>query len=81
MRFKDGTPNQLTQSIVSPLQVKYVRNLMPMNFYAQDQWTRNRLTLQGGIRYDHMTVVPAIHTRRRRCSIRRDRRPGTTGAM
>jgi len=55
MRFKDGTPNQLTQSIVSPLQVKYVRNLMPMNFYAQDQWTRNRLTLQGGIRYDHMT--------------------------
>ena len=24
------------------------------HFYAQDQWTRNRLTLQGGVRYDHL---------------------------
>ena len=23
------------------------------SFYAQDQWTRSRLTLQGGVRYDH----------------------------
>jgi hypothetical protein len=35
------------------------------SFYAQDQWTVNRLTLQGAIRYDHPwsyfpeTVVPA----------------------
>jgi hypothetical protein len=55
MRFKDGAPNQLTQSIVYPFQVKYVRNLLPMNFYAQDQWTRGQLTLQGGVRYDHLT--------------------------
>jgi hypothetical protein len=27
--------------------------LNPFAFYAQDQWTRNRLTLQGGVRYDH----------------------------
>ena len=27
---------------------------MPTSFYAQDQWTRNRLTLQGGVRYDHI---------------------------
>jgi len=55
MRFNNGQPNQLTQSVVGGNQVKYTRNLLPMNFYAQDQWTRNRLTLQGGIRYDHMT--------------------------
>lgn len=55
VRMKDGVVNQLTQSIVSPFQVKYVRNLLPMNFYAQDQWTTGRLTLQGGVRYDHMT--------------------------
>src|SRR4029453_18930016 len=30
----------------------YVRNLIPTNFYAQDQWTIKRLTLQGGLRYD-----------------------------
>ena len=34
---------------------KYVRNLIPTNFYAQDQWTRDRLTLQGGVRYDSLT--------------------------
>ena len=55
IRMKDGVVNQLTQSIVSPFQVKYVRNLLPENFYAQDQWTHGQLTLQGGVRYDHMT--------------------------
>ena len=34
--------------------IKYVRNLIPTNFYAQDQWTINRLTVQGGIRYDSL---------------------------
>ena len=33
-----------------------MRNLIPTNFYAQDQWTRNRLTLQGGIRYDSLVT-------------------------
>ena len=28
------------------------RNLLPTSFYVQDTWTRNRLTLQGGVRYD-----------------------------
>jgi len=54
MRFRNGAPNQLAQSIVYPFQVKYVRNLLPMNFYAQDQWTSGRLTLQGGVRVDHL---------------------------
>jgi hypothetical protein len=54
MRFRDGVPNQLLETIAYPGNVKYVRNLIPTNFYAQDQWTRNRLTLQGGLRYDSL---------------------------
>jgi hypothetical protein len=53
-QFKNGIPNQLTEVIASPGSVTYVRNLLPANFYAQDQWTSNRLTLQGGLRYDHI---------------------------
>jgi hypothetical protein len=51
-RFRDGVPNQLTQTAVNPGDVKFVRNLIPTALYAQDTWTRNRLTLQGGLRYD-----------------------------
>ena len=43
----------------SPARIKIVRNLVPTSFYAQDQWTRDRLTLQGGIRYDwYLTNYP-----------------------
>ena len=52
--MRDGVPNRLTQTIVAPNSIKYVRNLIPTNFYAQDQWTRDRLTLQGGVRYDSL---------------------------
>ncbi|HEY3045779.1 MAG TPA: TonB-dependent receptor, partial [Vicinamibacterales bacterium] len=51
-RFNNGVPNQLTQTAVYPGTVKFVRNIIPTAFYAQDTWTRNRLTLQGGARYD-----------------------------
>lgn len=54
VRLRDGVPNRLTQTIVAPNSIKYVKNLIPNNFYAQDQWTRDRLTLQGGIRYDSL---------------------------
>jgi hypothetical protein len=54
IRMRDGVPNQLTQTVVVGGHVKYVRNLIPTNFYAQDQWTFNRLTLQGGLRYDSL---------------------------
>jgi hypothetical protein len=63
IRMRDGVPNRLTQVIVAPNSdnpqgnfpnPKYVRNLVPTSFYAQDQWTSGRLTLQGGLRYDHM---------------------------
>ena len=57
-RFSGGVPNQLTQTAqfggTGPSAVEFVRNLVPTSFYAQDQWTRNRLTLQGGLRYDHI---------------------------
>ena len=33
---------------------KYIRNLIPTNLYAQDQWTLNRLTVQGGLRFDSL---------------------------
>ncbi|MGH8247308.1 MAG: hypothetical protein ACREUU_12860, partial [Gammaproteobacteria bacterium] len=51
-RFRDGVPNQLTQTAVYPGTVKFVRNLIPTAFFAQDTWTSGRLTLQGGVRYD-----------------------------
>jgi hypothetical protein len=48
-RFNNGVPNQLTQSI-SP----WVNNARVawQGLYVQDQWTRNRLTLQGAARFD-----------------------------
>ena len=61
-RLKDGVPNRLTQTIVYPGGAKYVRNLLPTSFYGQDQWTAGRLTLQGGVRYDHLiSTYPESH--------------------
>jgi hypothetical protein len=54
IRTNNGVPNQLTQTSVVGGHIKYVRNLIPTNFYAQDQWTMSRLTVQGGIRYDSL---------------------------
>ena len=51
-RFNNGIPNQLNQTAVYPGTVKFQSNLNLMSFYAQDTYTRARLTLQGGIRYD-----------------------------
>ncbi|HKE85200.1 MAG TPA: TonB-dependent receptor [Vicinamibacterales bacterium] len=48
-RVNNGIPNQLTESI-SP----WVNNARAgwTAFYAQEQWTMGRLTLQGALRYD-----------------------------
>jgi hypothetical protein len=56
VRANNGRANRLTQVIAYPegINVKYVRNLVPTSFYGQDQWTTGRLTLQGGVRYDHL---------------------------
>jgi hypothetical protein len=51
-RFNNGVPNQLTQTAIFPGTVKYQRNILMTSFYAQDTYTRDRLTLQGGIRFD-----------------------------
>jgi hypothetical protein len=51
-RFNNGIPNQLNQTAVYPGTVKFQSNLHLMAFYAQDTYTRARLTLQGGVRYD-----------------------------
>ena len=48
-RFNNGVPNQLTQSIspwVNDARVAW------QGLFIQDQWTRNRLTLQGAARFD-----------------------------
>jgi len=59
VRLNSGAPNRLTQTIVNSTSAnpKYVRNLLPTSFYAQDQWTHSRLTLQGGIRYDYLLTT------------------------
>jgi hypothetical protein len=49
-RFNNGVPNQLTQT----LQPYETSSRVRYNaFYAQDQWTRGRLTLAGALRYDN----------------------------
>jgi hypothetical protein len=49
-RVNNGIPNQLTQSL-NPY--KTDSRTRYDAFYAQDQWTRGRITFQGAIRYDH----------------------------
>ena len=51
-RFNNGVPNQLTQRIGPSLSSNRV---VPHSIFAQDQWTRGRLTLQGGLRYEYVT--------------------------
>ena len=48
--FFAGTPISLTERI-SPHQ--WSNRTRFDAFYAQDQWTRRRLTLQGAVRYEH----------------------------
>jgi hypothetical protein len=50
-RFNNGVPNQLTQRL-GPTMTS--NRTVPDAFYVQDQWTQSRLTLQGGLRYEHV---------------------------
>ena len=50
-RFNNGVPNQLTQRLGPTLTSN---RTVPAALFVQDQWTRNRLTLQGGLRYEHV---------------------------
>ena len=49
-RFNNGVPNQLTQR-ATPLD-RAERQRFDLGLYAQDKWTLNRLTLNGGVRFD-----------------------------
>ena len=48
-RFRNGVPNRITQWSTPYLQRDRARDL---GFYAQDQWTIDRFTVNMGIRYD-----------------------------
>jgi hypothetical protein len=48
-RFLNGVPNQLTMQLGDFL---IMDRSQYHGFYVQDQWTVNRLTLQGALRYD-----------------------------
>ena len=52
-RFRDGVPNQLTQSAHPLLYRSYAST---WGLFAQDQWTIKGLTLAGGLRYDRYTT-------------------------
>ena len=61
-RFNNGVPNQLTQRIGRALTSNRV---VPHALFVQDQWTRGRLTLQGGLRYEHVhQLLPRRRERR-----------------
>jgi hypothetical protein len=49
-RFNNGVPNQITE--LSGVFESQWRTRFDA-FFVQDQWTWNRVTLQGGVRYDH----------------------------
>ena len=53
VRTNNGIPNQITENLAYPGWLHTGRHVIPVNFYAQDQWTKNRLTLQGGLRWDN----------------------------
>jgi hypothetical protein len=52
-RFSNGVPNQFT--VNSDPRSGHVRVDKEIGLFLQDKWTINRLTLSGGLRYDHMS--------------------------
>jgi hypothetical protein len=48
-RFRNGTPNQVTFRLP---EWETADRTIPNAFYAQDTWTRDRLSVQGALRYD-----------------------------
>ena len=59
MRFNNGVPNQLTQQATPNQRISTIRELA---IYVQDRWTINRLTLNGGVRFDQArTIFPEQH--------------------
>src|SRR5207302_4359232 len=52
-RVNSGRPNQITLVLGQARATQ----MKPLSLHAQDQWTHNRLTLQGGVRYDHLSTT------------------------
>jgi hypothetical protein len=50
-RVNNGIPNQITMN-AGPRRVH--TQVSTAGFYAQDQWTMNRLSVSGAVRYDHV---------------------------
>ena len=50
----DGSPRPASITVGAPISSEF--RIHPMALYAQDSWTRGRLTLQGGVRYDWGTT-------------------------
>jgi len=58
-RFNNGVPNQFTMNIPDWTQADRTKIAA---FYVQDSWTRNRLTVQGALRFDRSwSYSPADH--------------------
>jgi carboxypeptidase family protein len=51
-RFNNGVPNLITMFGLQGARQIVTQGMTGL--YAQDQWTRGRLTLQGGIRFEHI---------------------------
>src|SRR5262249_32567789 len=76
-RVSNGVPNQLTESI-SP----WVNNARASwdGVFAQEQWTRRRLTLQGALRFDRaQSWLQTRQAGRARLLTRQSLIPGPTG--
>jgi hypothetical protein len=59
-RFNNTVPNQITQR--STPYEKAQRQPAGIGLYAQDKWTRGRLTANAGVRFDYLkTSIPAQH--------------------
>ncbi len=83
-RAADGTFIPSRPSAITQYASPYFNNARAMmtSFFAQDQWTLNRLTLQGGVRYDNpWSWFPAVEQPRSRFfpGVRFDRQDGVTG--
>jgi hypothetical protein len=83
-RNPDGTFRPSTPSSITEYANPYFNNARAMmnSFFAQDQWTLKRLTLQGALRYDHpWSWFPAVDQPRGRFfpGVHFDQADGVTG--
>ena len=67
VRTNNGVPNQITENLAYPGWLRTGRHVIPINFYAQDQWTRKQADAAGR---------PAVGQRHYELHVRPDRRSG-----